>query len=128
LPARRKAISWAANTYARTVLRLRTRDTTSGLPAWRAEAIGTAEVLATTSSGYGVQVENAWACERRGLRLAEHPFTLIERTAGASKMTTDVAWEAARLVLQWRLRELTGAVTTNSIAGTSLPNEETARA
>ncbi len=105
-PARRRALSWAANAYARTVLRLRTRDTTAGFRAWRASAIADAGVLGTTSDGYGFQVENTWQCERRGLRVGEHPITFTERTAGESKMSADVAREAATLVLRWRLREL----------------------
>lgn len=118
-PAHRRWISWAANTYARTVLRLRTRDSTSGFRAWRAEAVLAAGLLETTSNGYGFQVENTWACERRGLRLAEHPITFTERTSGASKMTSAVAQEAALLVLRWRLRELrsASAVTFPSASG-----------
>ena len=112
-PLRRQLISGAANAYARTVLRLRTRDTTSGFRAWRAEAVLAAGVLDSTSSGYGFQVENTWTSERRGLRVTEHPITFTERTAGASKMTAAVAREAAVLVLRWRLQELLhGAVTT----------------
>lgn len=38
-PARRRALSWAANVYTRGVLGLRTRDTTSGFRAWRAAAL-----------------------------------------------------------------------------------------
>jgi dolichol-phosphate mannosyltransferase len=125
-PASRKAISWAANAYARTLLGLRTRDTTSGFRAWRTEAITAAGVLETTSNGYGFQVENTWTCERRGLRLAEHPITFTERTAGASKMTPAVAREAALLVLRWRLGELTQGLATGPAASAAGP-ERTAR-
>lgn len=109
-PARRVVLSWAANAYARAVLRLRTRDTTSGFRAWRTGAISTAGVLGTTSSGYGFQVENTWRCERRGLRLTEHAITFTERTAGASKMSFGVAVEAVFLIMRWRLRELVSRV------------------
>ncbi|GAA3806619.1 polyprenol monophosphomannose synthase [Nocardioides panacisoli] len=108
-PMRRRVLSSGANTYARGVLGLRTRDTTSGFRAWRAAALEAVGVLETASSGYGFQVENTWQAERRGLRIVEHPITFTERTAGASKMTADVAREAARLVLRWRMDELTGA-------------------
>ncbi|HQR25978.1 MAG TPA: polyprenol monophosphomannose synthase [Nocardioides sp.] len=107
-PRRRRALSWGANLYARRLLGLRTRDTTSGFRAWRAEALTGAGVLQTLSHGYGFQVENTWACERLGLRVVEHPITFTERTAGASKMSGGVAREAARLVLEWRIRELLG--------------------
>jgi len=105
-PRRRRALSRAANVYARRVLRLRTADSTSGFRAWRSPALGFAGVLDTSSSGYGFQVENTWRAERAGLRVTEHPFTFSDRTVGTSKMTLAVALEAARLVLVWRLGEL----------------------
>jgi dolichol-phosphate mannosyltransferase len=111
-PARRRVLSAAANTYARSVLRLRTRDCTSGFRAWRAAAIATSGIVATTSTGYGFQVENTRRCERRGLQLAEAPITFTERCAGTSKMSTGVAREAALLVLRWRVREMTNALAT----------------
>ncbi|QWF23670.1 polyprenol monophosphomannose synthase [Nocardioides sp. LMS-CY] len=111
-PARRRALSWAANSYARGVLRLRTRDTTSGFRAWRTDAVTAAGVLTTASTGYGFQVENTWHAERHGLRLTELPITFTERTAGHSKMTGAVASEAASLVLRWRIGELVRAATT----------------
>ncbi|MEU6134343.1 polyprenol monophosphomannose synthase [Nocardioides sp. NPDC047086] len=108
-PLRRRALSWCANAYARRVLGLSTRDTTAGFRAWRIDALVRAGVLRTTSTGYGFQVENTWRCERLGLRVAEHPITFTERTAGASKMSAEVAREAAVMVVRWRLAELTSA-------------------
>lgn len=105
-PWHRRAVSWAANSYARTTLRLQTQDATSGFRAWRREAVLAAGVLETTSNGYAFQVENTWHCERRGLRLREHPIVFTERSAGQSKMTPAIAREAAQLVLRWRLAEL----------------------
>lgn len=107
-PMQRKFISWGANTYARTVLRLKTHDATAGFRAWRSDALVDAGVLDTQSNGYGFQVENTWHAERLGFRIAEHPITFVERVHGASKMTGDVAIEAARLILKWRWQEITG--------------------
>lgn len=107
-PVERRLLSWGANTYARRMLGLRTRDATSGFRAWRATALLVADVLRSTASGYGFQVENTWRSERAGLRVIEHPITFTERTAGASKMSPEVAREAAVLVLRWRLGELFG--------------------
>jgi dolichol-phosphate mannosyltransferase len=106
-PLTRRLLSRCANTYARSVLRLRTHDATSGFRAWRVQALVGAGVLGTRSHGYAFQVENTWRSERRGLRVAEHPITFTERTAGASKMNAQVAREAALLVLRWRVTELT---------------------
>lgn len=108
-PMHRRALSWCANAYARRVLRLSTRDTTAGFRAWRTDALVRADVLQTTSTGYGFQVESTWRCERLGLHVAEHPITFTERTAGASKMSAEVAREAAVRVVRWRLRELTSS-------------------
>jgi len=107
-PWQREVVSRAANTYARAVLRLKTHDATAGFRAWRASALLAAGVLDTHSNGYGFQVENTWHAERLGLRICEYPITFVERTAGASKMTGDVAKEAARLILRWRWDELAG--------------------
>ena len=108
-PVRRRMLSLVANTYARRALRLRTRDATSGFRAWRLGALLRCDVLRTASNGYGFQVENTWHAERRGLRVVEHPITFTERTAGASKMTVDVAREAALLVARWRWTDLQAA-------------------
>lgn len=107
-PVHRRALSWAANLYARRLLGLQTHDATSGFRAWRAGAVGAADVLGTRSDGYGFQVENTWRCERLGLRIGEHPITFTERTVGASKMRPEVAREAALLVLRWRIAEARG--------------------
>jgi dolichol-phosphate mannosyltransferase len=105
-PASRRALSRAANSYARGVLRLRTHDVTAGFRAWRVDALARAGVLETTSEGYGFQVENTWRAERAMLRIAEHPITFTDRTAGTSKMSASVAREALLRVLQWRIGEL----------------------
>lgn len=115
-PVRRRALSWAANLYARGVLGLRTRDATSGFRAWRAAALTQIGAMQTTSNGYGFQVENTWRAERAGLSVAEHPITFTERTAGASKMSVEVAREAAVRVLQWRIGELRSRRTTAKAA------------
>src|SRR4051794_632157 len=94
-PWRRRALSRAANLYARRLLWLHTADSTSGFRAWRSTALGVTGVLHTTSSGYGFQVENTWRAERAGLRVVEQPITFTDRTAGTSKMTASVALEAA---------------------------------
>ena len=108
-PLPRRLLSRAANTYARTALRLHTRDATAGFRAWRADAVHAAGLLWTTSDGYGFQVENTWRAERRGLRVVEHPIVFTERTTGASKMSPHVAREALLLVARWRLAELRAA-------------------
>ncbi|MDO7867223.1 polyprenol monophosphomannose synthase [Nocardioides jiangxiensis] len=105
-PLRRRVLSAGANTYARSVLWLRTKDSTAGFRAWRAAALDSAGVLRSSADGYGFQVENTWRSERAGLRVAEEPITFVERVAGASKMSPAVALEAVTLIARWRAGEL----------------------
>lgn len=107
-PRRHRALSWGANLYARLLLGLRTRGSTSGFRAWRAAALVAAGAVQTSPSGYAFQVENTWRAERAGLSVTEHPITFTERTAGSSKMSIAVAGEAAARVLRWRFDELRG--------------------
>lgn len=113
-PWTRRALSSAANLYARAALRLRTHDATAGFRAWRSSAVHRAGLLATTSNGYGFQVENTWRAERSGLRVREHPIVFTDRATGASKMDGAVAVEAFLSVARWRLGELTGSGSTEA--------------
>ncbi len=101
-PLHRRLLSRAANTYARSVLGLALHDPTGGFKVWRAAALSVADPIATTTDGYGFQVELAVAAERRGLRVIETPITFTDRTIGESKMTSGIAVEAVRKL--WALR------------------------
>ncbi|KQW43963.1 hypothetical protein ASC77_21450 [Nocardioides sp. Root1257] len=106
----RRLLSTGANRYARLVLGLRTRDATAGFRAWRTAALLDLGVLDSESSGYCFQIESTWRAERADARVLEVPITFTERRAGASKMSRRVAVEALVRVLQWRAREIAGAV------------------
>lgn len=101
-PWSRRILSRMANTYARFMLGLNLRDTTGGFRVWRSAALATADPSATTADGYGFLVEMAAAAERCGLLVMEVPITFTDRTVGVSKMSGDVAVEAARKI--WRHR------------------------
>ncbi len=103
---RRRALSRGGNAYVRTVLGLSTHDCTAGFKAFRASALRRIDVLASTSSRYGFQIENAWHAERAGLQVVEVPITFTDRTAGESKMSGAIVREALGLVLVWRAGEL----------------------
>jgi dolichol-phosphate mannosyltransferase len=93
--ASRRTLSRSANAYARTILRLRTRDATAGFKAWRRSALEAVGLDRIRSSGYLFQVEMAYVCERLGLRVAEVPIRFEERRTGRSKMSLKVKLEAA---------------------------------
>lgn len=91
----RLALSRSANAYARTLLRLKTRDATSGFKAWRRSALEAVDLRRIRSNGYLFQVEMTYVCERLGLRIAEVPIHFTERLTGRSKMSLRVKLEAA---------------------------------
>jgi dolichol-phosphate mannosyltransferase len=102
----RRLISWAGNTYVRTVLGLSIRDTTAGFRAFRRDALTRIGVLDSQSNGYSFQIENSWRASRLGLTTTEVPITFTDRTAGTSKMSAGIVREAIALVLVWRWNEL----------------------
>jgi hypothetical protein len=55
-----------------------------------------------SSSGYGFQVEVNYHCHALGLHIVEVPILFADRTAGSSKMSSRIVFEAAQVV--WDLR------------------------
>lgn len=105
-PWHRRAVSRLGNQYVRAVLGLHVHDATAGFKAFRADALCAVNAVQSESNGYCFQVENTWRAQRRGLRVVELPITFVDRTAGRSKMSTAIAWEAVRRVLVWRRHEI----------------------
>lgn len=99
-PRRRMLLSTGASRYVRALTGLPLTDTTSGFKALRASALAAIDSRELRTDGYGFQIELHWLLWKQGFRLVEVPITFTERRAGATKMTTAIAIEAARRVLQ----------------------------
>ena len=100
----RRAVSRAGCAYARAVLRVPVRDLTGGLKCFRAEALEAIGFRTARSRGYAFQVELTYRALRAGLHVTELPITFCERREGGSKLTSDVALEAAWRIPALRLR------------------------
>ncbi|MGH3098252.1 MAG: polyprenol monophosphomannose synthase [Streptosporangiales bacterium] len=103
-PLHREMISRCANTYARLALGIPVRDATAGFRAYRAvvlDKIGLGEVA---SAGYCFQVDLVLRALRAGFRVAEVPIEFVDRTAGTSKMNSQIVAEAFARVTLWGLR------------------------
>ena len=100
-PLRRRLLSRFANTYVRTVTRLRARDCTSGYRCWRREALASLPLDRFISDGYSFLVEMLYVASRRGNRIVEVPITFVERRLGQSKLSRAVLIESA--MAPWRL-------------------------
>jgi dolichol-phosphate mannosyltransferase len=74
---------------------------TAGFRAFRAEALRKLDYNDCEASGYGFQVEMAWAASASGLDVCEVPIVFRDRTRGTSKMGMGIALEAMFLVTKW---------------------------
>jgi dolichol-phosphate mannosyltransferase len=100
----RRAISAAANGYARFMLRSKIHDLTAGFRVLSTDALRTLDLSDVSSQGYCFQIELAWRLERAGARVVEHPITFVERENGHSKMHVGIIAEALFRVTTWGLR------------------------
>ena len=94
----RVLLSKSANFGIRTILGLKVHDATGGFKAYRSDALRAIDLERLTITGFGFQAEVAYRAQQCRLRVAEHPYIFMERTAGKSKMSLQIAAEAF-----WRL-------------------------
>jgi dolichol-phosphate mannosyltransferase len=103
-PWYRRALSAFANRYTRVLLRLPTRDTTSGYRCYRRSVFDAADPFSIRASGYAFLEEMVFRVHRAGLRIAEVPIVFEERRGGESKIGTAEIYRAAWHVLATSLR------------------------
>ena len=102
--AKRRALSASGNFLIRLVTGVKVKDVTSGFKAYRAEALRSLDLSRVRCSGFGFQAEIAHYCQSKGLEVAEHPITFMERTRGDSKMSFKIIAEAIWKLTLLRLR------------------------
>jgi dolichol-phosphate mannosyltransferase len=98
----RKAISRGGSLYAGLLLGLPIRDLTSGFKCFHRRVLAALDLDSIESNGYGFQVEVNYRCHALGFHIVEVPILFADRTAGRSKMSSRIVFEAARVV--WELR------------------------
>lgn len=97
-PLRRQLLSRGGSMYARLCLGLRYRDLTGGFKAWRADLLRRVLGTPLEAVGYVFQVEMTLRASRLGARIVEVPIVFTERQDGHSKMSSAIAFEAARRI------------------------------
>ena len=106
----RKLISRGGSAYARMVLGIDVRDLTGGFKCIRRVVLETIDLASLRADGYVFQIEVTYRAIRSGFRVREVPIQFVDRTAGASKMSSMIALEAMLLVprlRRHRTRQLT---------------------
>lgn len=82
----RRLLSWFANTFAATLLRIPAHDITSGYRLYRRQALEWIGHTEVKSTGYSFLGELLYRAYRGGARIAEHPIVFHDRTMGVSKL------------------------------------------
>ena len=81
-------------------------DPTSGFKAIRRRVLEGLNWNQFTSQGYGFQVELHFFAWQGGFKLQEVPIVFTERRQGDSKMSAQIALEAAKRVFQLAVRRI----------------------
>jgi dolichol-phosphate mannosyltransferase len=100
-PFQRRAMSWAVNTYARTLLGLKPKDTSGAFRCYRVSLLKQLDFAAIKSRGYSFQEEILWRLKRQGARMVEVPIVFADRERGQSKINKQEALSALWVI--WRL-------------------------
>ncbi len=91
----RRIISRGGCAYARQILGIDVQDVTGGFKCFRADTLRAIELDKVVSNGYGFQIELTYRTIRAGKTVKEIPIHFTERRAGESKMSPQIAIEAA---------------------------------
>ncbi|GAB3121281.1 polyprenol monophosphomannose synthase [Glaciibacter psychrotolerans] len=102
-PWHRRMLSQGGSTYSRILLRLPQRDVTGGFRVFSAIALDRMRLGSVESHGYCFQIDMLLHAVRAGLVVTEVPITFVERTLGASKMSSRIVIEAMGRVTMWGL-------------------------
>ena len=103
-PLSRLLLSKTAGTYVRIVTGLPITDPTGGFKCFHREVLESIDLDNVMSSGYAFQVEVTHMAWMKGFRIVEIPIIFEDRRSGYSKMNTDIATEALRIVWKLALR------------------------
>lgn len=90
----RNFLSRCGSAYARFILQCPVRDMTGGFNLWSAEALRRMDLATIKARGYFFQVEMKYRAFKCGVPLQEVPITFTDRTAGKSKFSAAILWEA----------------------------------
>lgn len=101
-PLSRLILSVGANMYTRIITGLPIKDATGGFKCFRREVLESLPLDKIKSDGYSFQIEVNFLVWKKGFRLKEIPIVFVDRTAGTSKMSRRIVFEAVFLV--WKLR------------------------
>lgn len=99
-PLRRIILSSGANTFARTLLGLRAKDSTAGFRCYRENVLKTIPLDSIFSNGYSFLVEMLFLVQQAGFTVGEVPIVFEDRKQGQSKISRQEITRAIYTVLR----------------------------
>jgi dolichol-phosphate mannosyltransferase len=98
----RRLISRGGGLYARAILRVHVHDLTGGFKCIHRSVLESIDLQSVRAEGYVFQIEVTYRALLAGFTVREVPIVFCDRTAGASKMSSRIAFEAMLLVPRLR--------------------------
>lgn len=101
----KKILSHCANWLVRILLGLPVRDSTSGFRLFQRKALEKLQLERLKVNGYAFQFVSTALAVWEGLKVVEVPITFRERQLGRSKMSQNIVFEAANVLIKltwWR--------------------------
>ena len=100
-PWSRRIASKAINAFARTMLRLKTKDNSGAFRIYRKRALDLLNFENLKSSDYAYLEEILWRLRKKGAAMQEHPIVFRNREEGRSKTTPllglNVFWQITKM-------------------------------
>ncbi|MEA2089054.1 MAG: polyprenol monophosphomannose synthase [Patescibacteria group bacterium] len=79
--------SYGAMFFSRLILRLKTKDVTTGFRCYKSDVLRKLNLDNIKSNGYAFQEEMIYLCEKKNFSIKEIPITFIDRKFGKSKLS-----------------------------------------
>jgi dolichol-phosphate mannosyltransferase len=107
-PIERILLSYFGNVYAKRITGVSVNDATGGFRCVRAEMLERIGFERIRSNGYGFQIEMNYRFDWQKARIEEIEIFFVDRKAGESKMSLNIAFEALWVVWWLRLAGILG--------------------
>ena len=109
-PMSRVLLSYYASKYVRIITGLKVADSTAGFVCYRRKVLENCGIDKIRLKGSAFQIEMKFRAVQKGFKLVEVPIIFTDRTAGTSKMSSNIIREALFGVIELRWKSLIGKI------------------
>ena len=105
-PFSRLLMSYMASKYVEIITRIGVKDATAGFVCYKSDFLKSVNLDKIKMMGYGFQIEMKYTAKKLGFKISEVSIIFIDRTLGASKMSSSIFGEAFWGVLKLPFRTI----------------------